>query len=86
MGKHDDGRRYLNHSYHVPVAASKSPDRLDVYREQDGESDRCHDPYKHIEANVKKTLDKQNIAEASSAIGVTLPMKNFWTTGKLANK
>ena len=77
MGKHDDGRRYLNHSYHVPVGASKSPDRLDVYREQDGESGPCTDPNKHTEANVKKTPDKQNIAEASLANGGILSLKNF---------
>ena len=54
MGKHDDGRRYLNHSYHVPVGASKSSDKLDVDWEQDGESGRCTGPYKHTEASVTK--------------------------------
>ena len=79
MGKHDDGRRYLNHSYHVPVGASKSPDRLDVDREQDCESSPVVAPtlINTPRQMWKRTLDKQNIAEASSAIGVTLPLRNF---------
>ena len=32
-----------------------------IYREQDGESGRCADPYKHTEANVKKRLTSKTL-------------------------
>ena len=78
MGKHDDGRRYLNHSYHVPWAHQKV--QIDWMSIGNKTVNLVLAPTLKNTHRGKcdKTPDKQNIAEASLANGVSLLLKKLF--------